>query len=126
NAFLNGLILEKRGAKPNSEATAPLEDSLSNNIILRKLKIALELKEADMLEIMRLSGMPLGRAELSALFRHPEHHHYRPCQDQLLRNFLKGLQDKLRPPTQDPSPKTEDEAGDSLDAAQTDALEPVA
>lgn len=126
NAFLNGLILEKRGAKPNSEATAPLEDSLSNNIILRKLKIALELKEADVLEIMRLSGMPLGRAELSALFRHPEHHHYRPCQDQLLRNFLKGLQDKLRPPTKGPSPKTEDEAGDILDAAQTDAPQPVA
>lgn len=124
NAFLNGLILEKRGAKPNSEASATPEGTLTNNTVLRKLKIALELKEADMLEIMQLSGLPLGRSELSALFRHPEHHHYRPCQDQLLRHFLKGLQDKVRPPilTLETQPMSGDEP---VDGAGVDQAEPT-
>ncbi len=96
SAFLNGLIRKERGDQEGQIGPPPLEHQLTNNMILRKLKIALRFKDGDMLEIMRLSGMPLGRAELSALFRKPEHPHYRACQDQLLRNFLQGLQIKLR------------------------------
>lgn len=91
-AFLNGLIVKKRGPKPGSEGPPALETQLNNNDKLRKLKIALNLKEGDMLELMALAKMPLSRPELSALFRHTDHPHYRPCQDQLLRNFLQGLQ----------------------------------
>ena len=94
NAFLDGLIIECRG--PSERKIEPSEE-LSNNEILRKLRIALELREENMLEVMELGGMPLSRPELSALFRKPSHKHYRPCQDQLLRHFLRGLQEAYRP-----------------------------
>lgn len=95
-AFLNGFIIKKRGPKKGLEGPPPPERELSNNTKLRKLKIALNLDDAGMLEMMELAGMPLSRAELSALFRKPGHKHFRECQDQLLRNFLRGLQIKFR------------------------------
>ncbi|HNX52423.1 MAG TPA: DUF1456 family protein [Pontiellaceae bacterium] len=91
-AFLNGLIIDKRGRKEGPQP-AP-EPSLSNNVILMKLRIALNLKAEDVLEIMGLADMPISKHELSAFSRKPDHKHYRVCQDQLLRNFLKGLQIK--------------------------------
>jgi uncharacterized protein YehS (DUF1456 family) len=92
--FLNGLIIEKRGKK-DGEQPKP-EKSLSNNIILRKLKIALNLRDEDILEILTLADFQFGKHELSALFRKPNQDQYRPCKDQILRNFLQGLQLKLR------------------------------
>ncbi|MFQ3196311.1 MAG: hypothetical protein ACI8R9_000303 [Paraglaciecola sp.] len=92
--FLNGLINFKRGKKEGEPA--PVERALTNNIILMKLKIALNLKAEDMLEIMDLSGFKISKHELSALFRKPDNRHYRQCQDQILRNFLKGMQIKIR------------------------------
>ncbi len=92
--FLNGLINKKRGQR-EGEQPEP-EKKLNNNIILRKLKIALEFKDEDILEMMALAGFPLGKHELSAFFRKPGHNNYRECQSQVLRNFLKGLQIKLR------------------------------
>ena len=94
-AFLDGLILERRGPPPAAAASAP-EPHLTNNVILRKLRIALEYKESDMLEILALGGMTVSPSELGALFRSPTHKHYRPCGDQLLRNFLAGLTARLR------------------------------
>lgn len=93
-SFLNGLIIEKRGKKDGPQA--PLERQLNNNIIFNKLKIALALKAEDVLEIMQLAGFRLSKPELSAFFRKPDHKHYRECKDQILRNFLKGLQIKYR------------------------------
>ena len=61
-----------------------------------KLKIALNLQAEDILAIMEKSDFRLSKHELSALFRKPGNRHYRECQDQFLRNFLKGLQLKLR------------------------------
>lgn len=92
--FLNGLINKKRGQR-EGEQPEP-EKKLNNNIILRKLKIALEFKDEDILEMMSLAGFPLGKHELSAFFRKPGHNNFRECQSQVLRNFLKGLQIKLR------------------------------
>lgn len=92
--FLNGLIIEKRGKKEGPQA--PLERQLNNNIIFNKLKIALELKAEDVLDIMQLAGFRISKHELSAFFRKPDHKHYRECKDQILRNFLKGLQVKYR------------------------------
>ena len=62
-----------------------------------KLKIALNLKAEDVLEIMELAGLSISKHELSAFFRKPDHKHYRQCKDQIMRNFLMGLQLKLRP-----------------------------
>jgi len=95
--FLNGFINDKRGKKEGPQAEP--EKRLNNNIILRKLKIALNLKDDDMLAVMALAPFKMSKPELSALFRKPDHKHYRQCQDQILRNFLKGLQAKYRPNT---------------------------
>jgi uncharacterized protein YehS (DUF1456 family) len=93
--FLNGLINEKRG-KADGPPRVP-EEQLTNNIILTKLKIALALKSDDMIEILGLAGFTVSKHELTALSRKPGHKHFRECQDQLLRNFLKGMQLKYRP-----------------------------
>jgi uncharacterized protein YehS (DUF1456 family) len=92
--FLNGLIIDRRGRKDGPLAIP--EKRLSNNIVLRKLKIALDLKADDMLEIMALADLRISKHELSALFRKPDHKHYRACKDQILRNFLQGMQLKFR------------------------------
>lgn len=88
--FLNGLIAENRGKR---EGAAPVPESkLTNNIIFMKLKIALDLKAEDVMSILELSGIKISKHELSAFFRRPGHKHYRECKDQILRNFLHGLQ----------------------------------
>lgn len=93
--FLNGLIIEKRGKKDGPQP-AP-EKRLNNNIIFRKLKIALDLKSEDVLEILQLTDFRMSAHELSAFFRKPDHKHYRECHSQILRNFLRGMQMKYRP-----------------------------
>lgn len=92
--FLNGFINEKRG-KREGEQPKP-EKRLNNNIIFTKLKIALNLKAEEIIEILALAGFHIGKHELSAFFRRPNHKHYRECKDQILRNFLKGIQLKFR------------------------------
>jgi uncharacterized protein YehS (DUF1456 family) len=92
--FLNGLIVEKRGRK-DGELPEP-EKALNNNIVFMKLKIALNLKAEDTLAILALSDQVISKHELSAFFRKPGHKHHRACKDQVLRNFLKGLQLKYR------------------------------
>ena len=96
--FLNGLINDKRGKKEGSQPEP--EKHLTNNMIFMKLKIALNLKAEDVLEIMALANLSISKHELSAFFRKPGHKHYRDCQDQILRNFLKGMQLKYRAATQ--------------------------
>lgn len=92
--FLNGLISDRRG---KLEGPQPVpEKRLTNNIIFRKLKIALDLKSTDILDIFDLANFRVSKHELSAFFRKPGHKHYRSCKDQMLRNFLNGLQHKYR------------------------------
>ncbi len=93
--FLNGLINAKRGKKEGPQPEP--EKHLTNNIIFKKLKIALNLKAEDVLEILALVDLHLSKHELSAFFRKPSHKHYRDCQNQILRNFIKGVQLKYRP-----------------------------
>jgi uncharacterized protein YehS (DUF1456 family) len=93
--FLNGLINDKRGKKEGVQPKP--EKHLTNNGIFMKLKIALNLKAEDVLEIMNLADFSMSKAELSAFFRKPGHKHYRECKDQILRNFLTGMQLKYRP-----------------------------
>jgi len=92
--FLNGLIIDKRGKKEGPQPEP--EQRLTNNIIFKKLRIALNLKAEDILEILGLAGVRISEHELSAFFRRPDHKHYRECKDQILRNFLKGVQLKYR------------------------------
>jgi uncharacterized protein YehS (DUF1456 family) len=94
-AFLNGLINYKRGKK-EGEQSLP-EKKLNNNIILRKLKIALNLKDDDIIAILEKVDRSISRHEISAFFRKPVQSQYRPCKDQILRNFLHGLKLKDRP-----------------------------
>lgn len=96
--FLNGLINKNRGKKDGPQAEP--EQRLNNNIIFRKLKIALDFKDEDILAVLVLTEFPISKHELSALFRRPDHKHYRECQTQILRNFLKGLQIKYRKNTE--------------------------
>jgi uncharacterized protein YehS (DUF1456 family) len=90
--FLNGLINDKRGVKEGEPA--PIEKELTNNIVLRKLRIALNYVDADMLAVMELADFRISKPELTAFFRKPGHKHYRICKDQILRNFLQGIQIK--------------------------------
>ncbi len=90
--FLNGLINKNRGRREGLQPRP--EKRLNNNIIFRKLKIALNLKDEDILSILELSKMKISKHELSAFFRSPGQSQYRPCKDQILRNFLNGLQVK--------------------------------
>lgn len=90
--FLDGLIFSKRGKREMQPGQAKRADApLANNDILKKLRIALELKEEDMIGILKLAGTDISKSELSALFRKKGHKHYKECGDQFLRNFLKGL-----------------------------------
>jgi uncharacterized protein YehS (DUF1456 family) len=90
-AFLDGLITYKRGKREGGPAQAKKASHLSNNEILKKIRIALELKEDEMLALFKLAGFPVSKSELSALFRAKGQENYKECKDQLLRNFLKGL-----------------------------------
>jgi uncharacterized protein YehS (DUF1456 family) len=90
--FLDGLIIHKRGRRDGDDGQPPKPDaSLNNNAILKKLRIALDLKEEDMLATMKLAGVVISKSELSALFRNKGHKHFKECGDQFLRNFLQGL-----------------------------------
>ncbi len=92
--FLNGLIIDRRGKK---EGPLPKpEQRLNNNIVFRKLKIALDMQADEILEILGKADMQISKHELSAFFRSTDHKHYRDCKDQILRNFLNGLQLKYR------------------------------
>jgi len=73
-----------------------IEKQLTNNIIFRKLKIALDLKDEDILQLMTLADFSMSKHELSAFFRKPGHKNYRECKDQILRNFLQGVQLQYR------------------------------
>ena len=95
--FLDGLILHKRGRQEiKPEQTKKPEPLLTNNAILKKLRIALELKEDDMLGILKLAEFDISKSELTALFRKEGHKNFRECGDQFLRNFLNGLTVRYR------------------------------
>lgn len=101
--LLDGLILERRGPRdPNAPPAPPNPPHLSNNDVLRKIRIALSLQQTEMLSVLERGGARVSPSELSALFRKKTHKHYRVCGDQFLRKFLHGLTVTLRP--EDASP----------------------
>ncbi len=91
-SFLDGLIISRRGAQdPRPGSPKPESAALNNNLILRKLRIALELNDEAMLAILAKAEVQLSKSELSAMFRAEGHRNYKPCGDQILRNFIRGL-----------------------------------
>lgn len=91
--FLDGLIIYKRGELPADKKIEPVKITKNNinNIIFKKLRIALSLKSEDILEILKLANLEISSSELSAIFRNEGHKNYKECGDRYLRNFLKGL-----------------------------------
>lgn len=94
DAFLNGLIYFKRGKDESRPALA--FEVPTNNVVLKKLRVAFELKEEDVIAILTEAGFPVSKGEMSALFRKPDNMNFRECGDQFLRNFLKGLTARVR------------------------------
>ena len=92
--FLNGLIVDRRGKKEGPQPEP--EKRMNNNVIFRKLKIALDMKAEDVLAVLALTETSLSNHELSAFFRKQDHKHYRACKDQILRKFIEGVQLKFR------------------------------
>jgi uncharacterized protein YehS (DUF1456 family) len=101
-SFLNGFIIFKRGkqdpkpGQPERPALHIKNDESINNIVLKKLKIALALTSEDMLDILAEAGVNITKGELSAVFRKIGHKNYKECGDRYVRNFLKGLALKYR------------------------------
>jgi uncharacterized protein YehS (DUF1456 family) len=96
-SFLNGFIVYKRG-KQDPEPGQPERPTISitnigsvNNVLLKKLKIALALTSEDMLAILAKAGVIITKGELSAILRKEGHKNYMACGDRYARNFLKGL-----------------------------------
>lgn len=92
--FLDGIIIDKRGLKEGAEIPKP--SALNNNLIFKKLRVALAFKEDDIVDVFKLVDFRLTKSELGALFRAPSHKNFKECGDQILRNFLKGLSVKFR------------------------------
>ena len=93
--FLDGLIIEKRGLREGAEIPAPVS-RLNNNLIFKKLRVALEMREEDIVAALALAEVQMSKSELSALFRNPDHKNFKECGDQILRNFIRGLSLKYR------------------------------
>ena len=81
---------------------------MTNNDILKKLRIALSLKDHEIIEILKLADFDLSKSELSAIYRREDHPNYVPCGDQILRKFLNGLIIKHRGPREERGSKSED------------------
>jgi uncharacterized protein YehS (DUF1456 family) len=96
--FLDGMIRAYRGPPEAVEPTPKPEvpRTLTNNRILRALRIAFELRDTDIQDLMSAAGREVSKAELGALFRREDHRNYQPCGDQFMRAFLRGLGLKRR------------------------------
>ena len=93
--FLDGLIIYYRGRTESCKAR-PVDKQVTNNLVLKKLRIALKLNDLAMHQMTESAGLTLSRSEMSAFFRQPGHKHFRLCGDQIMRHFLKGLTIRLR------------------------------
>ncbi|MFT4518728.1 MAG: hypothetical protein ACI9JM_001113 [Halioglobus sp.] len=92
---LEGLILAERGPRSDGKPPEISHKAVSNNEVLKKLRIALNLQEEDMLLIFEEGGATLLPTELGALFRKQGNKHFRACSDELLQQFLGGFEPNL-------------------------------
>jgi hypothetical protein len=80
---------------------------MTNNDIFKKLRVALMLRDDQIVEILELVDFRISKSELSAFFRAENHENYVECGDQVLRNFLNGLVIHLRGTKENPKNPTE-------------------
>lgn len=98
-SFFNGLITFKRGKqdpKPGQPERPAFSNESVNNILLKKVKIALALTSEEMIDILASAGVTITKGELSAILRKKGHKNYKECGDKYARNFLKGLAIRYR------------------------------
>jgi uncharacterized protein YehS (DUF1456 family) len=102
DSFLNGFIIFKRGkqepkpGQPQTPEQVSQKSANVNNLLLKKVKIALALTTEDMLDIFETAGVRVSKGELGALLRKEGQKNYKECGDKFARNFLKGLAIKYR------------------------------
>lgn len=90
--FLNNLIDEKRGKKAGTEPEpVNKHQKISNNDVLKKLRIAFNLHEQDVRAVFKAATIELTKSDLSALFRKPGHANFQTCDDELVLDFIEGL-----------------------------------
>ncbi len=94
--FLNGMIISQRGERKGDTPVFELRQGNANNILLKKVKIALSLTTDDMLKIWSDEGVNVSKSELSAFLRKEGHKNYKTCGDNFTRRFLKGLIQEYR------------------------------
>jgi uncharacterized protein YehS (DUF1456 family) len=80
---------------------------MNNNEVFKKLRVALQLRDDQIVEILKLVNFRISKGELSAFFRKEDHPNYKECGDQILRNFLNGLVIHLRGPEKKGSEKAQ-------------------
>ncbi|QTC41543.1 DUF1456 family protein [Bacillus sp. V3] len=98
-SFLNGFITYKRGKqepKPGQPERPAITYEHVNNLLLKKVKIALSLTSEDMIDILEDAGVKVTKGEMSAILRREGHKNYQICGDRYARNFLKGLTIRYR------------------------------
>ena len=101
--FMNGLIISQRGQKIGADLQpiAPTFDMAKeediNNVVMKKLKIAMSYTSDDYMAFMAKAGIEVSNSELSAVLRRPDHRNYKPAGDRYLRNILKGMAMAYRP-----------------------------
>lgn len=96
-AFLEGLVISRRGRKEGAPSAKPAwVTQPSNNDVLKAVRIALQLREEDIVAILRSVDVDASKSEINALFRRKDQDNFRLCGDQFLRNFLAGVTKKYR------------------------------
>lgn len=95
--FFAGLVLYKRGKQEGKDPAPVRKDALCANDVLWYLRIALQLRDDDIIAMLKKAGVEIKKTELSSFFRKKGHPNYRECGDQFLRNFLAGFTATLRP-----------------------------
>lgn len=105
-AFLEGLVISRRGRREGAPSAAPAGATSpaahawvrqpSNNDVLKAVRVALQLREEDIVAILRSVNVDASKSEINALFRRKDQENFRPCGDQFLRNFLAGVTKKYR------------------------------
>lgn len=84
---------------------------ITNNDVMKKLRVALQLRDTDIIAILKLADFETSPSELSAIFRKEGHPQYMPCGDQILRRFLDGLIIRNRGVLEKGTEKTASKAG---------------
>lgn len=91
-AFLDGLVIDRRGPPPSSPYRKPKSaERFDNNTVLKQLRIALSLRTDDVYDAIQAGGGRMRKSEVGAFFRNSDARNYRRCGDQVMRWFLAGL-----------------------------------